>query len=455
MTNEATIWTFLRQTFNPYATAGIMGNLYAESALKPTNLQGTFEKKLGYNDDSYTAAVDNGNYTNFVKDSAGYGLAQWTYYTRKQNLLNYAKETKRSIGNLEMQLEFLIKELKEDYNKSCYIPLTNAKSVLEASNIMLLKFERPANQGKTVQTKRASYGQKYYDMFMPEKKESTVTTNYDKYIFSTGTHYISNSGKNENNTYHGGQAGDQTGHEWELKGWYNRPWSVILRYPNQEVALTIAKLSCAAALNNKIGYDKDDRNTYWTQLQKVNYDPSAITTACEEDCTAGVSANVKAAGYLHNIAALKNLPMCSSRNMRQQFVTAGFKVLKDNKYLSNGNYLLPGDILLYESHHAAANVTCGISVRNEWHPDNTTTSIISEPVQPILTYTRTLKKGMKGEDVRAVQQRLITLGYKCGKTGADGKFGNDTLLAVMSFQEDKQLIVDGLVGKKTINALNS
>jgi len=112
-----------------------------------------------------------------------------------------------------MQLEFLLKELKEGYNKTCYTPLMSAKSVLEASNIILLKFERPANQGESVQAKRASYGQKYYDMFMPEttqpqKEEPTVATNYDKYIFSIGTHYISNSGGDENRGTRGGQAGD-------------------------------------------------------------------------------------------------------------------------------------------------------------------------------------------------------------------------------------------------------
>lgn len=67
-----------------------MGNLYAESALKPTNLQNTYEKKLGFSDTAYTQAVDNGTYTNFVKDSAGYGLAQWTHWSRKQALLAYA-----------------------------------------------------------------------------------------------------------------------------------------------------------------------------------------------------------------------------------------------------------------------------------------------------------------------------------------------------------------------------
>ena len=37
--------------------------------------------------------------------------------------------------------------------------------------------------------------------------------NYKKYILSTGTHYISNSGSDENGAYHGGKAGDQSGHE--------------------------------------------------------------------------------------------------------------------------------------------------------------------------------------------------------------------------------------------------
>jgi hypothetical protein len=53
-----------------------MGNLYAESGLRSNNLQNTYEKKLGMTDEQYTAAVDNGSYTNFVRDAAGYGLAQ-------------------------------------------------------------------------------------------------------------------------------------------------------------------------------------------------------------------------------------------------------------------------------------------------------------------------------------------------------------------------------------------
>jgi len=201
-----------------------------------------------------------------------------------------------------------------------------------------------------------------------------MAVNYDKYIYSTGTHYIANSGKDENSGTTGGKAGDQTGHEWELKPWYNRPWTVVLRYPDQAVALKIAQLGIDAALNDKIGYDQNQRTTYWEQLKKAGYDPSKITTACEEDCTAGVSANVKAAGYIFGIKALQDIPICSSRNMRSEFTKAGFQALTASKYLTGPDYLLPGDILLYESHHAATNITLGSKVRNQWSPENPPTT---------------------------------------------------------------------------------
>lgn len=177
-TDEKTIWDFLLSKIgNEYGVAGLMGNLYAESGLRSNNLQNTYETKLGYTDATYTAAVDNGSYTNFVRDSAGYGLAQWTYYSRKQNLLNYANTKKKSIGDLTTQLEFLHKELSESY-VTTFNDLKSATSVLSASNSVLTKFERPADQSTTVQTKRASYGQTYYNKYA--KKQTTTTPSVDK-----------------------------------------------------------------------------------------------------------------------------------------------------------------------------------------------------------------------------------------------------------------------------------
>lgn len=47
-TNEQKIWNYLYAKLgNAYGVAGIMGNMMAESGLKPNNLQNTYEKKLG------------------------------------------------------------------------------------------------------------------------------------------------------------------------------------------------------------------------------------------------------------------------------------------------------------------------------------------------------------------------------------------------------------------------
>lgn len=171
-----TIWNYFKgKGLNDFAIAGIMGNLYAESGFKPTNLQNTYEKKLGYTDATYTAAVDNGSYTNFVKDSAGYGLAQWTYWSRKQALWEYAQSVGKSIGDLTMQLDFMWKEM-QGY-KSMMTTLKSATSVLEASNAVLTQYEKPADQGEAVQKKRTGYGQTYYDKYAQKATASTPTDN--------------------------------------------------------------------------------------------------------------------------------------------------------------------------------------------------------------------------------------------------------------------------------------
>lgn len=165
MANEQAIWDYLiSQGLTQAGAAGLMGNLYAESGLEPKNLQNSYEKKLGYTDSTYTAAVDSGAYTNFAKDSAGYGLAQWTYWTRKQGLLDYAKAKGKSVGDLDTQLGFLIQELSTDY-KAVLDTLKSTGDVKTASNAVLLKFERPADQSVTVQTARAKIGQAYFDKY--------------------------------------------------------------------------------------------------------------------------------------------------------------------------------------------------------------------------------------------------------------------------------------------------
>ena len=174
-TNEQIIWQYLKsQGLTNAGAAGLMGNLFAESGLKSTNLQNTYEKKLGFTDDSYTKAVDNGSYGNFIRDSAGYGLAQWTFWSRKENLLKFAKQKKKSIGDLYLQLDFLMLELSSGYKNLLQL-LKSTQSVKEASNGVLLQFERPADQSISVQNKRASYGQVYYDKYATKGEQNIMS----------------------------------------------------------------------------------------------------------------------------------------------------------------------------------------------------------------------------------------------------------------------------------------
>lgn len=304
---------------------------------------------------------------------------------------------------------------------------------------------------------------------------------------------ISNSGHDEHGRYHGGQAGDQNG-EWVIQNWYNRPWNCILRYPVASVRKKIAELARKAANNNKIGYDQYQRMTYWTQLQKANYDPSKIKVACEADCSAGVIANVWAVGHIFNIGALKNLSATYTGNMRSAFKAAGFEVLTASKYLTSDKYLLEGDILLNDAHHTATNLDDGSAVKTssntakksvveiakeviagKWGNGAVRTAKLkaagynavevqkevdkmltpAKPKNPYPTPTVNVKKGSKGNNVRWVQWELKRLGYDIGKYGIDGSFGSATDKAVRAFQKKHKLTVDGIVGKNTRAALKA
>lgn len=157
------IWNYLLEiTNNAYAAAGLMGNLYAESGLSPTNLQDACEASLGYEDGTYTEAVDSGTYSDFATDWAGYGLAQWTWQERKQNLLAFAQDAGLSVGSLDLQLRFLAWELEE---RELLPELQAVCSVREASDLVLFRYEAPLDTSAKAQTVRANLSMTFYNRF--------------------------------------------------------------------------------------------------------------------------------------------------------------------------------------------------------------------------------------------------------------------------------------------------
>lgn len=173
------IWRYLKgKGLTDYAIAGIMGNLYAESGLRSDILQVYYQQTLGMSSEQYTKAVDNGTYKNFVRDMAGYGLAQWTFWSRKEGLLNLAIQRMVSIGDLNLQLDYLWSELQEF---GLVGKLNSCNSVREASDIILLDFEKPYDQSENVKKTRASFGEKFYaENHQNEPVVSQPVVNTDK-----------------------------------------------------------------------------------------------------------------------------------------------------------------------------------------------------------------------------------------------------------------------------------
>lgn len=68
---------------------------------------------------------------------------------------------------------------------------------------------------------------------------------------------------------------------------------------------------------------------------------------------------------------------------------------------------------------------------------------------------RLLTNGCTGDDVKDLQEALISLGYDCGKWGADGDFGDATELAVIAFQKANKCDPDGEFGSITFAALQT
>ena len=175
-------------------------------------------------------------------------------------------------------------------------------------------------------------------------------------------------------------------------------------------------------------------------------------------------------------------------NMRAAMIACGFVDVTTQIGLSSGYGIEAGDVLLNYSAHTCLAIGGGkvancrtdegnpqtgdqsgneIRIQSYWNypwncvlrykgPSGGSTSggsgsggSGSAPTEP----RTTLKQGMRGEDVKDLQQRLIDAGYDVGNAGADGKFGNDTFRAVAAFQEDHGIPVTGIADVETIRAV--
>ncbi len=160
--NEKIVWDFLKKEgLTNEGAAGLMGNLQVESNVRSVIYENIYKDRLGLTDQQYVDKVNDGSYTNFVYDQVGFGLAQWTYYTRKQALLNHCRGR---IGNLQCQLEYLMIEFK-NYFVGILSFLKSSHDVKACTLKVMLEFENPEDQSEPRREIRYQFAKNYYKEF--------------------------------------------------------------------------------------------------------------------------------------------------------------------------------------------------------------------------------------------------------------------------------------------------
>lgn len=239
-------------------------------------------------------------------------------------------------------------------------------------------------------------------------------------------HFVSD----ENGRSHGGKPGDQTGREGRFQAWYEKGsngkgWQDVFRAKDKEIRKKIAQNMIELVENPHIGYNQDKRLTLDKEAKKVNYDFKKITTDCDTDCSQATAECIIGAGIPIN-------PDMYTGNEKQLIEKTGkFKTYDDKSYTQSDQKLKVGDILFKIGHSA-------VVVRVQY--------IISR----VIKY-QAGKPIMSGEDVTKIQKKL----NKVMKTDLtlDGEYGPKTAAEVIRFQAKKGLTADGIVGKKTAEAL--
>lgn len=137
--NQEKIWNFfLDKGFSPIQAAGFMGNMEHESRFEPRQVEIAWSSPPHLSDDVPPNVGPQGQ--------PGYGLVQWTSPGRKQGLRDKAAVSGIMAGDIALQMDYLWEELNSPYYKNSVLdPLMAMTELSDASNIVLEKFEVPAD----------------------------------------------------------------------------------------------------------------------------------------------------------------------------------------------------------------------------------------------------------------------------------------------------------------------
>lgn len=164
---------FINKGLTPEQASGIVGNLAQESTVK---LDSSIENSIG-----------------------AFGIAQWLG-SRRKDLNNFAKENQKKPSDFDLQLDFIWHELNTT-EKRAYNKLKEAKSVTEAAEVFVNKFERSGEKkGDAGYDRRINYAKQFYTEFngvVPVSNELEGIPDVSNTVTSVPTISVDNFNSND------------------------------------------------------------------------------------------------------------------------------------------------------------------------------------------------------------------------------------------------------------------
>lgn len=426
-TQEYIISECKKQGLTDEAIAALMAQIQAESAFKVNNLEDTANRKLGMTDEQYVAAVDNGTYTNFVRDGHGFGIYQITFYKRKEYFLNYVRARNGSIGDLKLQVGFMFWEFKNSFG-GIWADMKTSHDLYALTKVLLEKWENPYEQVENLRV-RYGYAQTWLNKVRGYKEVTNGMTQKEaiEKVLNLAISEIGTHETGDNVTKYAAFLDSMTWFYNGLKNGY--PWCDVwydylfvksfgVDLGRQMICQPMQSAGAGCMFSAQYYKQAGRWVTYPQPGDQIFFSYKAgeySHTGIVESVANGMVNTIE--GNTSDMVARRSYPLASS-----SIVGYG---------RPNWDLVADSDADDFEDTDFDTMVTESINSYSDG----------------------ILRKGARGSDVRVYQEKLMKLGYNLGNCGADGDFGTDTYNAVVEFQREHSLEADGEIGPMTTAAI--
>lgn len=437
-----TIYNLLRKLgFSEIGAVAMLGNWNAESGCEPNRLENDFDSYRRVSR-SYTQDVTTGKIgrQQFGTDRKGYGLAQWTFCNqantegRKFNLYDFWKKSGKALDDAEMQCDFCWWEMTVGGYSHVRSVVTDETDLYTAVSKLCTQYEQPSRNNIDARFQAAKDIRSQLDLTGWESGSSGAETEEKGKTMTKdeAVKKVLDIARGEIGYHEQGDNWTKYAQDLDRTNWYNGP---------------------------KNGFAWCDVFVDWLFWKSFG-DPLGREMICQPTGSAGAGC-LYSVQYYQSAGRWFQIPDVGDQIFFSyspgEYSHTGIVESVQNGIVTTieGN---TSDQVARRQYTNGASQIAGYG-RPRWElasgASGSGTSSGSSGSTPSGGTGRILKKGCKGEDVRALQENLQKLGYGrlLEPDGADGDFGKNTYNAVIQFQMEHGLYVDGEAGPDTLGAI--